>query len=80
MGRLGCMYVCVTRMDGQTACPILTKIWEWIAIYPAGNIGGLKLTPHLSKWSPPREVDLENLPDETFAGHCYRISVAQPSE
>ena len=70
MRRLGCMYVCmyvcVTRMDGQTACLILTKIWEWIAIYLGGNIGGLKFTPHLSKWSPPREVDLKNLPDETF--------------
>ena len=70
MGRLGCVcmcvWVCVSRMDGQTACLILTKIWEWIAIYPGGNIGGLKFTPHLSKWSPPREVDLENLPDETF--------------
>ena len=32
--------VCVIRMDGQTACRILTKIWEWIAIYPRGNIGG----------------------------------------
>ena len=61
-----CVCVCVSRMDGQTACLILTKIWEWIAIYPGGNIGGLKFTPHLSKWSPPREVDLENLPDETF--------------
>ena len=62
------VYLCVyvTRMDGQTACLILTKIREWIAIYPAGNIGGLKFTPRLSKWSPPREVDLENLPDETF--------------
>ena len=62
--------VCVSRMDGQTACLILTKIWEWIAIYPGGNIGGLKFTPHLSKWSPPREVDLENSPDESSAGHC----------
>ena len=61
-----CVWVCVSRMDGQTACLILTKIWEWIAIYPGGNIGGLKFTPHLSKWSPPREVDLENLPDEIF--------------
>ena len=119
-----CVSVCVTRMDGQTACLILTKIWEWISIYLGGNIGGLKFTPHqwrsddfsgppvnylfgplakrlrrlllsggplagpfsltgpprsrglrgpryataphLSKWSPPCEVDLENLPDETF--------------
>ena len=60
-----CMYVCVTRMDGQTACLISTKIWEWIAIHPGVNIGGLKFTPHLSKWSPPSEVDLKNLPDET---------------
>ena len=66
MGRLGCVCMCVSRMDGQTACLMLTKIWEWIAIYPGGNIGGLKFTSHLSKWSPPREVDLENLPDETF--------------
>ena len=66
-------------MDGQTACLILTKIWEWIAIYPGGNIGGLKFTPHLSKWSPPREVDL---PDETFgrpllsniSGATYRLA------
>ena len=61
-----CVCVYVTRMDGKTACLILTKIREWIAIYPAGHIGGLKFTPHLSKWSPPREVDLENLPDKTF--------------
>ena len=52
-------------MDGQTACLILTKISEWIAIYPGGNIRGLKFTPHLSKCSPPHEVDLENLQDET---------------
>ena len=32
--------VCVTRMDGQTACLMLTKISEWIAIYLGGNIGG----------------------------------------
>ena len=66
MGRLGCVCMCVSRMDGQTACLMLTKISEWIAIYLGGNIGGLKFTPHLSKWSPPREVDLKNLPDETF--------------
>ena len=75
-----CVCVYVLRMDGQTACLILTKIWEWIAIYPAGNIGGLKFTPHLSKWSPPREVDLENLPDETVGRPLLRILVAPPSE
>ena len=67
MGRLGCVCMCVIRMDGQTACLMLIQeILEWIAIYLGGNIGGLKFTPHLSKWSPPREVDLVNLPDETF--------------
>ena len=30
----------VTRMDGQTARLILTKISEWKAIYHGGNIGG----------------------------------------
>ena len=39
-GRLVCLSECVIRMDGQTACRILTKIWKWIAIYPRGNIGG----------------------------------------
>ena len=66
MGWLVCVCVCLSRMDGRTACLILTKIWEWIAIYSGGNTGGLKFTPHLSKWSPPREVYLENLPDEIF--------------
>ena len=40
-----CVCVCVTRMDGQTACRILTKTWEWIAIYPRGNIGGVVTYP-----------------------------------
>ena len=76
MRRLGCVCVYVTQMDGQTACLILTKISEWIAIYLGGNIGGLKFTPHLSNWVPTREVDLENLPDS----HCCGILVAPTSE
>ena len=39
----GLWSVCVIRMDGQTARRILTKISEWIAIYPRGNIGGCYL-------------------------------------
>ena len=44
--------MCVIRMGDQTACLILTKIWEWIAIYPGGNIGGgVLLTQQYSKGS-----------------------------
>ena len=43
--------VCVIRMDGQTARRILTKISDWIAIYPRGNIGGSLLTQQSSKRS-----------------------------
>ena len=60
-----CVYVCNTN-GRSNGLPDVDQISEWIAIYLGGNIGGLKFTPHLSKWSPPREVDLENLPDETF--------------
>ena len=85
MGRFGCvcMCVCVIRMDGQTACLMLTKISAWIAIYLGGNIGGLKFTPHLSKWSPPREVvwlTWKINQTRPLVGHYYRILVAQPSE
>ena len=62
-----CVCVCVCVPNGRSnGLPDLDQNFEWIAIYRGGNIGGLKFTPHLSKWSPPREVDLENLPDETF--------------
>ena len=61
-----CVCVCVCTTNGRpNGLPDLDQILEWIAIYPGGDIGGLKFIPHLSKWSPPREVDLENLPDET---------------
>ena len=46
-----CVSVCVIRMDGQTACRIMTKIWEWITIYPRGNIEGSLLTQQSSKGS-----------------------------
>ena len=64
-GRLVCLSVCVIRMDGQTACLILTKIWEWIAIYPRGNIGGSLLTQQSSKGSSTCELDLQNSTDGT---------------
>ena len=55
--------MCVIRMDGQTAGLILTKIWEWIAIYPEGNIGGSLLTQQSSKGSSTCELDLQNSTD-----------------
>ena len=75
-----CVSVCVIRMDGQTACRILTKIWEWIAIYPRGNIGGsylpknpLRGRPHgdgLAKFNRRRDSARDHI--------C--LLVAPPSE
>ena len=60
------MYVCNTN-GRPNGLPDLDQN-VGMDIYPDGNIGGLKFTPHLSKWSPPREVDYQTRPS---AGHCY---------
>ena len=49
--RKTCVCVCVSRMDGQTACTIWTKFSELIAIYPTGNIGGSVCAPLSNKGS-----------------------------
>ena len=70
--------VCVIRMDGQTARRILTKISEWIAIYPRGNIGGRYL-PNNPLMGRPHGVGLAKFNRRASGDHVCLL-VAASSE